>query len=73
MADGPHEVHAVVKGTGTVSVSVSSDVGGLNQTWTQKVDGWQELWLPFALPKGAGKVTTKVTDASEGRVSVRAL
>ena len=73
MADGPHEVHAVVKGTGTVSVSVSSDVGGLNQTWTQKVDGWQELWLPFALPKGAGKVTTKVTGASEGRVSVRAL
>nr|DAO35141.1 MAG TPA: hypothetical protein [Caudoviricetes sp.] len=73
MADGPHEVHAVVKAAGTVSVSVSSDSGGLNQTWTQKVDGWQELWLPFTLPKGVGKVTTKVTGASEGRISVRAL
>lgn len=73
MADGPHEVHAVVKATGTVTVSVSSDTGGLNQTWTQKVDGWQELWLPFTLPKGVGKVTTKVTGASEGRISVRAL
>ena len=73
MADGPHEVHAVVKGSGTVSVSVSSDSGGLNRSWTQKVDGWQELWLPFTLPKGVGKVTLKVAGASDGRVAVRAL
>lgn len=73
MADGPHEVHAVVKGAGTVTVSISSDSGGLNRSWTQKVDGWQELWLPFTLPKGVGKVTLKVSGASGGRVDVRAL
>ena len=73
MADGPHEVHGVVKATGTVTVSVSSDVGGLNKTWSMKVDGWKELWRPFTLPRGAGKITTKVTGASDGRITVRAL
>mgnify|MGYP002757501062 FL=1 len=63
----------MVKGAGTVTVSISSDSGGLTRSWTQKVDGWQELWLPFTLPKGVGKVTLKVAGASDGRVAVRAL
>lgn len=73
MADGPHEVHGVVKATGTVTVSVSSDTGGLNKSWSQKADGWKELWLPFTLPRGAVKLTLKVTGASDGRIGVRAL
>ncbi len=73
LADGPHEVHAVVKGAGTVTVVVSSDSGGLNQTWTQQVDGWQELWLPFTIPTGVETVRLKVSGATDGRVCVRAL
>lgn len=73
MADGPQEVHGVVNASGPVTVSVSSDTGGLDQTWSLNVDGWQELWLPFTLPKGASKITTRVVGASGGRITVRAL
>lgn len=72
-ADGPHEVHAELTGTGDVLIEVYTADNALNVSKTVTLSGSATVWWPITIPTGASAVSVRVTGAASGRLVLRAV